>query len=157
MLNLQRAAVQSWVVIGLVLAVVLVAQGYQTRMQGTPGEKARVFTLLGLGRRAMPRGPFQGAEVSAVLGESELDLRATTMRPGDEMLVDVLAVMGAVTIRVPDGWTVDARAVPVAGKVADKRLRPFDALDTEVPFDAGPAPRLVLRGAVVMGGLVIKS
>ena len=158
MFSQHRIALQSWIVVGLVLAVVLVSHAHQTPWTAASGEKAHLMTLLGQGRRSVPAGQFHGADVTVVMGGGELDLRSTTMGPGDEMVVDVLAVMGGVVIRVPDGWTVDARTVQLGGGVRDKRLRPFAALEASIPVaDNGPAPRLVLRGAVVMGGLVIKS
>ncbi len=158
MFSQHRIALQSWIVVGLVLAVVLASQAHQAPREGTPGETAHLMTLLGQGHRSVPPGQFHGADVTVVMGGGELDLRSTTMEPGDEMIVDVLAVMAGVAIRVPDGWTVDARTVQVGGGVRDKRLRPFDALDASISVvDDGPAPRLILRGAVVMGGLVIKS
>lgn len=156
-----RTEVQSWVVVGLVFAVVLAAESYQARgaagrVDGA-GIEAHVLTFLGGSRRAVPSGMFRGGEVTTVMGRTELDLRAAIIQPGEEMVVEVVTVMGGLTIRVPDGWTVDARAVPVLGRVRDSRLRPFESLDEPLRGDPGPAPRLVVRGAVVMGALVIKS
>ncbi len=151
-----RAVVQSWVVVGLMLGLVLGVQAYQTRHPPAPGASAHVTALLSRSLHTVEAGAARSGEVTAIMGGAELDLRTTDLKPGEEMVVDVLAVMGGVVIRVPDGWTVDTRAVPVAGGIKDQRLRSFDALDSE-PASVVPAPRLVLRGAVVMGGLSIKS
>lgn len=156
MFSQYRAAIASWIVVGLVLALVVGAQAYQAAHPPKATDPVRVTSILGNSHRAAPAGGFSNGEAAAVLGGTELDLRQVVMQPGDDMIVDVLALWGVVTIRVPDGWTVDTRALPVAGRVRDQRLRPFDALETPVSPES-PAPRLVLQGAVVMGGLVIKS
>ncbi len=152
-----HAMLQSWMVVGLVLGLVLGVQAYQTRHPPAAGASAHVTALLSRSLRTVEPGGARSGEVTAIMGGAELDLRTTDLQPGEEMTVDVLAVMGGVVIRVPDGWTVDTRAVPVAGGIKDKRLRAFDALDGEPTTSTAPAPRLVLRGAVVMGGLSIKS
>lgn len=156
MFSQYRAAIESWIVVGLVLALVIGTQAYQASHPPLPGDAVRVTSVLGNSHKTLPPGPFAGGEAAAIMAKSELDLRQVVMQPGDEMIVDVLSFWGNVTIRVPDGWTVDTRAVPVAGTVRDQRLRPFDMLDQPAASD-GPAPRLVLQGAVVMGALVIKS
>jgi hypothetical protein len=100
--------------------------------------------------------------------------------------VDIVTVMGSTIVYVPDGWDVNFDAVPVMGGVKDERRRadrsalgndandrPDEDDDAELkpaakPAPApppvlppaastGPPPRLVLRGFVMMGGLVIRS
>jgi hypothetical protein len=156
MFSQYRAAFESWIVVGLVLALVIGAQAYQATHPPKPTDPVRVTSILGNSHRTAPAAGFSNGEAAAVLGGTELDLRQVVMQPGDDMIVDVLALWGVVTIRVPDAWTVDTRAFPVAGRVRDQRLRPFDSLESPVS-SATPAPRLVLQGAVIMGRLVIKS
>jgi hypothetical protein len=155
MFNKYRAAVKSWIVVVLVLGLVLGVQAYQARHPQTAGADTRVTAIMSRSHKTLVGGARSG-EVTAIMAGAELDLRSTDLKPGEEMVVDVLAVMAGIVIRVPDGWTVDTRAVPVAGGIRDRRLRPFDHLDAATPI-ADPAPRLVLRGAVVMGGVSIKS
>ncbi len=158
MVNYFRGALQSWLIVGLVLALAFGVQAYQMRQGELPAEGAHLLAVLGHGQRTVAPGSFRGAEVTAVIAGAGLDLRSAAMAPGDEMIVDVLAVMGRVVIRAPGNWTVDTRAVPVAGGIRDRRFRPFDALDApRAGADGMPAPRLVVRGAIVLGDLVIKS
>lgn len=162
-----HTALRSWMVVGIVLLAVLAVEAYQNRYGTVPANDQDTFMISVLGRRrqaAVVTGSAEGERdtpparrVTAVMGAAELDLRETRLRAGDQVQVAIVAVMGAVTVRVPDGWTVDARALPMMGGIHDRRLRPFDALDVSPSADAGPAPRLVLRGAIVMGELVIKS
>jgi hypothetical protein len=84
----------------------------------------------------------------------------------------VFGMMGAVEVIVAETWTVDVQAWAIMGNVQDKRTQ----AQTQNPQDAGgardaadrspdpaaaapaPAPiRLVIRGMVVMGTLVIRS
>jgi hypothetical protein len=66
--------------------------------------------------------------------------------------VHVFSMMGAVIVRVPPAWTVDAGAISALGGVRDER--PAMA---EAEAAAGPAPRIVLRGLVMFGRLTITS
>ena len=53
------------------------------------------------------------------------------------------------TIFVPEEWHVEVRATPIMGGARDRRKGPRDA----VPG----APRLVIRGLILLGGLDIRS
>ena len=65
----------------------------------------------------------------------------------------MFVMMGGHELWVPSGWTVVIEVMPILGGVEDKRLPPV--LDPARATEA--APRLVLRGIVVMGGLTIKN
>jgi hypothetical protein len=88
------------------------------------------------------------------MGGTTLDLRQAVIPPGEEAVIDVVALMGGCEIAVPASWTVATPIVPVMGGVEDKRLPPLP-----VPHDSGapPPPRLVIRGFLMMGGIQIKS
>lgn len=154
MLEPYRSAYRSWTVVALVLVFVIGIQAFLPHASANAG-LASVHALMGRGVQA-PNGTVSGGDVTAVMGVAELDFRHVALPPGEELIVDVLAVMGGVIIRVPDHWTVDTRAVPVLGGARDRRFHAFDAAD-DAPRSGQPAPRLVLRGAVVMGGLTIRS
>jgi hypothetical protein len=69
------------------------------------------------------------------------------LRRAREAVVEVFTLMGGSTIRVPDGWTVVIRAVPIMGGVKDRRSG---------ARDLPGSPRIVVRGFIVMGGLDIR-
>lgn len=124
----------------------------------TPVKDARrtvtLFAVLGESKRTCDDSPFRGGEMTAFMGGCHLDLRQATIPPGDEAIVDVFAMMGGHEIWVPGGWTVVSQVVPLLGSVDDKRLPAVDRATTA----AGDArPRLLLRGFVMMGSLVIRS
>jgi predicted membrane protein len=123
----------------------------------------------GFGGRSRPRGPdaesdfsalaimggvirrsnaqnFRGADLTAVMGGCEIDLRQASIAPGSEAIVDVFAFWGGIDIKVPDDWTVVSRVVPIMGGVEDKTHAPQT-----------PDKRLVIRGLLVMGGCSVKN
>jgi hypothetical protein len=116
------------------------------------GERVRVVSVMGRSEHTSRATAFRGADVTNVMGRSELDLHDATLAPGAEATVNVFSAMGAVVLRVPPAWTVDAGAISAIGGVHDER---FPAAEAEAP--AGPAPRLVLRGLVLAGRLTITS
>jgi hypothetical protein len=117
------------------------------------GGAMSLFAVLG-GTKRTVQGRFEGAEMTAALGGCQLDLREAVIDPGQSATVNMFAVMGGHEVRVPPLWNVVSEVVPVLGGVDDKRLPPVHTV-----ADTSPAipPRLVLRGVVMMGGLVIKS
>jgi len=169
-------------VVGLVLIGLLITQALRgkdaTRID--PSGTVSLFGVMSEDRRVSGAGPFRGADMTSVMGNCTLDLRQAVLAPGEETTIDVFTLMGGAVVRVPEGWTVDVRAVPIMGGVRDQRAgaqgrfagrRRLRDRDVEVnePADAppvsaeqttpatGPAPRIVLRGFVMMGGLVIRS
>ena len=147
----------TWLVIGAVLAAAVVV----SNLSGNRGfasdgrDRQHVVAMLGSTHRSTGATTFAGAEMAALLGSSSLNLTDAHIPPGDEASVDIFAMMGSVTIRVPDGWAIDTRAVPVMGGIRDVRR-----LGSRVEPGAqvsGALPRLVLRGFVMMGSILIKS
>jgi len=72
---------------------------------------------------------------------------ATGRAPGSEVVVDVTAMMGGFEIRVPESWNVVVELIPFMGGYEDKTRHPTDP----------SAPRLRVRGFVMMGGVEIKN
>lgn len=88
---------------------------------------------------------FTGGDVTAFMGGIELDLRGCDLR--EPAILDVFVMWGGVEIRVPPDWTVELRGTPILAGLEDK---------TTPPPVAG-AKRLVVRGAVIMGGIEVKN
>jgi cell wall-active antibiotic response 4TMS protein YvqF len=117
-----------------------------------PGDQGRVslFTIMGEAKRSSSDKPFLGGEMTAFMGGCVLDLRQAEIPPGGQASLNILAVMAGHEIWVPQGWTVASDVVPLLGGVDDKRLPPLAQAGTD-------APRLVLKGFVLMGGVVVKN
>jgi len=92
---------------------------------------------------------FEGADLTAIMGGCEIDLREASIAPNSEAAIDVFAFWGGIDLKVPEDWVVINRIVPLMGGVDDKTRPPV----------AGNAPvkQLVLRGIVVMGGVSVKN
>ena len=114
-----------------------------------------MFSIMGSHRRASADKPFRGGEVTTIVGGTQLDLRQAEIAPDDEAVINVFVFMGGHEVWIPQGWTVVNDVMPVLGGVEDKRLPPV--VNAAPGAANGPAPRLVLRGVVALGGLVIKN
>jgi hypothetical protein len=97
-------------------------------------------------KRKVNVGEFRGGHLTAFMGGCNVDLRGATPA-GGEAIVDVFALMGGIEIKVPDTWDVVNEVCPFMGGIEDKTARPT----------SGSAPRLILRGFVMMGGVVIQN
>jgi hypothetical protein len=93
-----------------------------------------------------PTAPFQGADLSAVLGAVKLDLTSTAMA-GDAVTVDVFAFMGGVEILVPSDWNVAVKVGSIMGACVDKRR----------PSTLPATKQLIIRGTSIMGSVEIKD
>jgi cell wall-active antibiotic response 4TMS protein YvqF len=120
---------------------------------------------------------FHGGDLTAIMGQCDLDLTQAIVAPGETPVINVIVVMGQVTVRVPDDWIVDTRAVPAMGNIRDARSErshrqgslgsPGSSGSLGSPSSPGAADaaapaaaertHLVLRGAVTMGELIVKD
>lgn len=80
-----------------------------------------LLAVMGKDERASTSTAFRTAQMTTVMGRTRLDLREVTLADGAEATVDVLGVMGAVELFVPEGWEVDVRATAVMGRARDRR------------------------------------
>jgi hypothetical protein len=155
------------------------------RVSESSDERVTLVAVMGTDTRTSHATDFERADMTAFMGSSRLDLRQARIAPGEEAVVEVFGMMGEVQVLVPEGWTVDVRTVPIMGGVrdqrfgaafqrtrGDRRLPPITPLP-EAPAGAtpespapqapdaaaasGPPPRLVIRGLVMMGALVLRS
>jgi hypothetical protein len=141
-------------ILGVWIAVFVALQvsGVRSFRDATADNRVRVVSVIGRSQHISPAVTFRGADVTNVMGRSELDLRDATVAPGEDATVQVFSAMGTVVMRVPSTWTVDTGAISALGTVRDERIKPLEA---EAPAD--PAPRLVLRGLVMFGRLTVTS
>ncbi len=134
-----------------VVVAVLASQTFQRNgvtARADSSETVSLFAVMSHHQQVSSAPVFSGGEMTAVMGRSDLDLRQTTVAPGEEAVIEVFTLMGGSTIRVPEGWTVVVRAVPIMGGVKDRRSG---------ARDLPGSPRIVVRGFILMGGLDIRS
>ncbi|PKO99180.1 MAG: hypothetical protein CVU13_06530 [Bacteroidetes bacterium HGW-Bacteroidetes-8] len=91
---------------------------------------------------------FKGAMLSNRFGGTVLDLRHTTIEPG-ETFIDIDCAFGGIEIFVPYNWTVKTAVNSVFSGTEDKRYRHIDLPDTTF--------KLIVRGNASFSGIEIKS
>jgi predicted membrane protein len=146
----QWIKIHFWAVIGPVMLVLVggsvVWRAFnRSAPEGVGDAYIRTFAVFS-GAELRPTVPFEGAELTAVMGGVKLDLSNAPMAR-DTAVIDVFALMGGTEIFVPRDWDVTVRVVSLMGGCSDKR-RPA----------TGPATRhLIIQGMAVMGGVEIKD
>ena len=103
------------------------------------------MAILGGVSRGNNSRAFRGADLLAIMGGCQLDLRQAAIH--GEAVIDVFTMWGGIEIRVPEDWTVVSEILPLMGGVEDKTRPPQGAT----------AHRLTLRGFAIMGGVEIKN
>jgi predicted membrane protein len=112
--------------------------------RSTDATMSGVAILGGVSRGNNSRA-FRGADLLAIMGGYELDLRQAAIH-GDAV-IDLFVMWGGIEIRVPEDWSVSSKIVPVMAGVDDKTRPPQGSREH----------RLELRGFALMGGVEIKN
>jgi predicted membrane protein len=108
--------------------------------------RMNVVAIMGGVTRGNNSPAFRGADLLAIMGGLEIDLRKAAIH--GEAVIDLFVMWGGIEIRVPHDWTVTSHVVPLMGGVEDK---------TRPPQTAHIQHNLVLRGVALMGGVEIKN
>ncbi|HEX6465088.1 MAG TPA: DUF5668 domain-containing protein [Vicinamibacterales bacterium] len=119
----------------------------------TPGRdgltRFSALAVMGGGARRSNSQNFEGADLTAIMGGFDVDLRDASIAPNTEAVIDVFTFWGGIDLKVPEDWVVVNRIVPFMGGVDDK---------TRTPIATSAAQkRLVVRGIVIMGGINIRN
>jgi predicted membrane protein len=140
---------QLWPLLVVALGVFLVwgALG-RRREEPLPTDASRIssFSMLGGVEHRNKSLDFRGGDATAILGGCKLDLHQAAIKSGEAVL-EVFAMWGGIEIWVPREWNIVIQGTPIMGAFEDKT----DGTRAE------GAPRLVVRGAVIMGGVEIKN
>ncbi|NYE60777.1 putative membrane protein [Duganella sp. 1224] len=100
--------------------------------------------VMGAFKRRIITQDFRGGEINAIMGGCDVDLRQAGLT-GDAVL-NVYALFGGITIKVPVDWTVVLEGTPIMGGFEEKTVPP-----------AANSKRLIVRGYVIMGGLEVRN
>ena len=111
-------------------------------------DKIDDVSIFGGGKRVLHSKNFQGGNITAIFGGSEIDLSECELAPG-ENYIDVLAIFGGTTIIVPKDWKVIVNVFPLFGGFSIKGRR-----DPNVDYD--PTKALIIKGTVIFGGGEVK-
>ena len=104
------------------------------------------IAVMGGFERRITSQEFRGGEITAFMGGGKLDLR-DALPAGGQAVINIFAMMGGFEILVPETWQVISEVTPLMGGIEDKSRTSTNP----------SAPRLVLRGFVMMGGVTLKN
>jgi len=115
------------------------------RNELTSDDTVNAFAMMAGVRWQSTSHDFRGGEANAIMGGVVLDLRHVQVRPGQEVVLDTMVIMGGVEVFVPQGWRVVSSVLPIMGGFEDNTLA------------GGNGPQLTVRGSVVMGAIEVKN
>jgi predicted membrane protein len=134
-----------WPVFIIVFGLSVVLARYRARAHTVADDYVSALGLFGSSEKRSTSRSFAGADLTALFGGAELDLRdaAIVNRPAH---VSAAAVFGGVDVIVPRDWNVRVDVLPVFGGAEDERPR-RDEEHEEVD--------LVVTGFVAFGGVSV--
>ena len=140
---------------------VLILIGIAILRHGMGGKKDRSTeldfidhsTVLGGGEYRYTSKSLKSGKLFAFMGGCEIDLRQADIQ-GDEMVIDVFAMMGGIEIRVPDNWQVIMRGIPIMGGMSNTTI----LKESKEGVSSTPAAKkLIVKGMAIMGGVEVKN
>lgn len=106
------------------------------------------ISILGGGIKIIQSKNFKGGDITAIFGGSEFSFKDAELSP-EGCTIDVFTMFGGSKLIIPDNWVVKSDMFSVFGGFNDKRL-----VRTE---EGDQSNVLYLKGAVIFGGIEIKS
>jgi hypothetical protein len=134
----------AWPLFISVAGVTLIAHVLRRPERQQRGGTFSAAAFMGGNNRVVRSEGLAGGEAVAVMAGCEIEF--TPLSGSRDIDVDLLVLWGGVEIRVPAGWRVVSYVIPILGGY-DNRAAP--ATDN--------SPTLILRGAVIMGGVEVKN
>jgi hypothetical protein len=123
--------------------LVLFGRGMGSRTEA--GDRVNSFNVFSGSELASHSKQFQGGSISAIFGGAEVDLRDAA--PAVDAQLDVFTAFGGVELKVPEGWQVVVKGLPLFGGIENATVKDTLAAD---------APKLSVSATVLFGGLEIK-
>ncbi len=105
-------------------------------------------SILGGGTKIIQSKNFKGGDMTAIFGGSEFNFKEAELSP-EGCTIDVFTMFGGSKLIIPDNWVVKSDMFSIFGGFNDKR--------TIKPDETEPSVILYLKGAVIFGGMEIKS
>ncbi|HXT69225.1 MAG TPA: DUF5668 domain-containing protein [Vicinamibacterales bacterium] len=112
---------------------------------GTMEQTLSEFAMWSGVQRRVASPSFKKAELTAIMGGIEIDLRQAGTENG-EAVIDVFVMWGGIEITVPPDWAVSNQITPIMGGSEDKSTGTQQSRN-----------RLIVKGVVIMGGVEIKT
>jgi predicted membrane protein len=115
---------------------------------GGDSEFNHIAVFSGFKKRTTSKN-FRGGRVLAFMGGYQIDLRNADIE-GDTATIEAISIMGGGEIKVPYTWRVSVEGIGLFGGYADET-------DQTPPTGTGPQKHLIVKGASIMGGVVVKN
>jgi predicted membrane protein len=112
---------------------------------GSMQQKMSEFAVWSGVERRVSSPAFKRADLTAVMGGIEFDLRQAGTDQG-EAVIEVFVLWGGIEITVPPDWAVSNEVVAIMGGAEDQSTGTQQAKH-----------RLIVKGVVIMGGVDIKT
>ncbi|MFC6862248.1 LiaF domain-containing protein [Halomicroarcula sp. GCM10025817] len=134
---------QFWPLLVILFGVSLVLGQYRARARAASSDATNLFAFFGGAERRVTSQSFRNADLTAIFGGVELDLRDATIADPPAH-VSATTIFGGAEIRVPREWNVRIDVLPLFGATEDSRPR---ADESHEDVD------LVLTGFVAFGAV----
>ncbi|OGC95095.1 MAG: hypothetical protein A2W25_04855 [candidate division Zixibacteria bacterium RBG_16_53_22] len=141
-----------WPAIIIIIGLAVIFRSGRAGRQAIGTDFVNLNLIFGGGEFHYDSPNFRGGKVTAIMGGGVIDLRDA--RPeADDIVLDVMTIMGGLDIRVPVGWRVALEGTPILGGMENKTL----SSDRELGASSQSGKRLIVRGMTIMGGLEVKN
>lgn len=136
-----------WPLFIVLFGLSLIVSQFRSPPARTGESSVTAFGVFGGSEQRVTAPEFTGANLTALFGGVELDLRDTAVeaRPAH---VSAIALFGGVEVRVPEEWTVELDVLPIFGGASDERPR----RERE-----GGETDLVVTGFAAFGGVEVND
>lgn len=112
-------------------------------------DKIDDVSIFGGGTKIISSNNFQGGNITAIFGGSEINLINCQLAEGDNIL-DVLCIFGGTTIIIPKEWNVVINVTSVLGGFSNKAIR-----NPSIVIDQSRT--LHIKGLAMFGGGEVKT
>ena len=133
------------ILIGISMVLGVLTRGRTAAHGVSSGQRVDGFAFLGRIQRGCNSPDFRGGDLTAVMGNCEVDLRTASITSG-EAVIDTFAWWGNIEFKVPADWSVVLHGTPLLGSYEDHTQRP-----------AVPSKTLVIRGMAIMANVEITN
>jgi predicted membrane protein len=107
-------------------------------------DKIDDVAVFGGGEKSIRSDNFQGGNITAIFGGSQIDFVGCKLAEGRQY-IDIVAIFGGTTLIVPKEWNVVLDIFPIFGGFSKKGYRMFDT-------ETDKSRTLVIKGVVIFGG-----
>jgi hypothetical protein len=153
---------QFWPLVLVLLGLSLVVDYFRGRpAEGSDaGAYVSAFAAFGGSEKRSTSRSFTGANLTALFGGVELDLRDAAVADPPAR-VNAVALFGGVEVHAPREWAVEIDVLPLFGGTSDERPRPAPESERADGTRGAPAdgdrtgPELVVTGVAAFGGVTV--